>query len=181
MTFGTTARLLHWIMAVLVLAMIAAGLIMTQEIERPLQDRLFIFHKSCGAILLVLVAFRIAWRLTHPAPPLPDSVPPLQKLAAYATHLGLYVFLVVMAVSGYVRVTSGGFPIDLLDAIGIEPLLSRDEARAEQAKFIHATAKYGLIVLIALHVAAAAFHGLVLKDGVFSRMWPPVRPAKQDG
>lgn len=178
MTFGTTARLLHWIMAVLVIAMFVAGNVMTMGIDRPLQDLLFVFHKSTGVILLLLIALRIVWRLTHPAPPLPASVPKLQRIAAYATHLGLYVVIVVMTVSGYVRVTAGAFPIDILDALGIPPLLEKNEALAETAKSIHATAKYTLAALVALHVGAAVYHGVLLKDGVFSRMWPPVKPAR---
>jgi cytochrome b561 len=78
-----------------------------------------------------------------------------------------------MVVSGYVRVTTGGFPIELLNAVGIPPFLPRSESAANIAKSIHATAKYGLIVLILMHVGAAAFHGLVLRDRVFWRMWPP--------
>lgn len=180
MGYGTTARIVHWVMAVLVILMIAAGLTMTSGVSRPTQDALFIFHKSTGAILLILVAFRIVWRLGHPAPPLPASVPRIQQLAAHATHLGLYFFLVVMVASGYVRVTTGGFPIELLNAIGIPPLLPRSESVAHIAEGIHATAKYGLILLILMHVGAAAFHGLVLRDGVFSRMWPPFgREARQ--
>lgn len=173
MGYGTTARIVHWVMAVLVILMIAAGLTMTSKVDRGLQDVLFIFHKSTGALLLLLVAFRIVWRLTHPAPPLPASLPQLQRFAAHATHFGLYFFLVVMVVSGYVRVTTGGFPIELLNAIGVPPLLPRAESVAKVAKGIHAAAKYALIVLILMHVGAAALHRLVLRDGVFSRMWPP--------
>lgn len=176
MGYGTTARIVHWIMAVLVILMIIAGLVMTADVNRPLQDALFIFHKSTGAILLLLIAFRIVWRLSHPAPPLPVSVPPIQQFAAHATHFGLYFFLVVMVLSGYVRVTTGGFPIELLNALGIPPFLPKAEKVAEVAKGIHAVAKNVLILLILMHVGAAAFHGLVRRDGVFSRMWPPVAP-----
>ena len=101
-------------------------------------------------------------------------MPPLQQRAARATHFGLYFFLVVMTVSGYVRVTTGGFPIELLNTLGIPPLLPRTENVAETAKTIHAVAKYGLIVLIVMHVVAATFHVLILRDGVLSRMWPPI-------
>lgn len=173
MGYGTTTRIVHWVMAVLVIMMIIAGLVMTSKVDRPIQDTLFIFHKSTGAILLLLVAFRIVWRLTHPAPPLPASVPRIQQFAAHATHLGLYFFLVVMVLSGYVRVTTGGFPIELLNAVGVPPLLPKAENVANVAKAIHATAKNALIALIFLHVGAAALHGLILRDGVFSRMWPP--------
>ena len=173
MGYDTTARMLHWVTAVLVILMIAAGSTMTGDVDRTTQNVLFAFHKGTGVVLLFLIAFRIIWRFTHPAPPLPASVAPLQRTAATATHVGLYFFLIVMAISGYVRVTTGGFPIEMLNAIGVPPLLPRADAVADVAKAIHATARYGLIALIALHVGAAILHGVWLRDGVFSRMWPP--------
>ncbi len=78
-----------------------------------------------------------------------------------------------MAVSGYVRVTAGGFPIESLNALGVPPALAKNEALANAAKAFHGTCAYLLIALIAVHVGAAAYHGIVRRDGVFSRMWPP--------
>lgn len=173
MGYGATARAVHWVMTVLVILMICAGLVMTGSVSRPVQDTLFIFHKNTGVILLLLLVFRFAWRLGHPPPPLPASVPPLQQLAASITHLGLYFFLAVMVVSGYVRVVTGGFPIEMLDALGIPPLLPKAESVAKASSAVHAVAKSVLILLILMHVGAAAFHGIVRRDGVFSRMWPP--------
>ncbi len=173
MRYGLVSRLFHWITVVLVLVMIPVGLTMIQEIPRPVQDRLFILHKGLGPVVLVVVLLRLAWRLAHPAPPLPAEMPALQRRAAGAVHAGLYALLIVMATSGYVRVTTGGFPIEALNALGIPPLFAKNEAVAEVAERIHATAAAGLIVLIALHVGAAAWHGLVRRDGVVGRMWPP--------
>ena len=146
---------------------------MIQEIPRPTQDALFILHKGLGPFVLLVVLLRLAWRFASPPPPLPQEMPKLQRLAAGTVHAGLYAVLIVMAVSGYVRVTTGGFPIESLRALGIPPLLPKNESVAEVAKAIHATARYVLIALILLHVAAAAYHGLIRRDGVFSRMWPP--------
>lgn len=178
MGYGTVARCLHWLMAIMVFIMIPVGTIMIQEgLARPTQDALFILHKGLGASLLVLIVLRFAWRLTHRPPPLPASVPRAQALAARAVHWGLYFFVFVMAASGFARVRLGGFPIELLDALGVPPMLPENEPLAEIAKGIHATARFGLIALIALHVAAALYHRFVLRDGVVSRMWPPVRRA----
>ena len=175
MGYGNTSRLFHWGTVLLLLVMIPTGLVMTQEIRRPLQDALFIVHKGLGPFVLVVVLARLGWRLAVPPDPLPPEIPALQRRAAGAVHAGLYLFLIVMAVSGYVRVTAGGFPIESLRAIGIPPLLGKDEALADTAKAIHATAKTGLIGLVLLHVGAAAFHGIVRRDGVVGRMWPPWR------
>jgi len=173
MGYGTTSRLLHWGTVLLVLVMIPSGLVMTQEIPRPTQDVLFIIHKGLGPFVLAVVVFRLGWRIAVPPPPLPAAVPLLQQRAAGAVHAALYLALLVMAVSGYIRVTAGGFPIESLRALGIPPLLDKNEPVAAVAKAVHAFTKNLLIALILLHVGAAAFHGFVRRDGVFSRMWPP--------
>lgn len=174
MKYDRISRGFHWITVVIVAVMLPVGLTMTQEIERPLQDRLFILHKGLGSMFLVLILARLTWRIVHPAPPLPNVVPPLQRRVARLTHGGLYLLLLVMAVSGYVRVTTGGFPIELLNAIGVPPLLPVYKPVSEAASAVHEVTKFLLIGLISLHVAAAALHGLVRRDGVFRRMWPPI-------
>ena len=119
MGYGVVARVFHWLTVLIVLIMIPVGLIMTQDIPRNIQDPLFILHKALGPILLVVVLLQLGWRASHPPPPLPADIPPLQRRAAAAVHAGLYLFLIVQAVSGYVRVTTGGFPLELLEALGI--------------------------------------------------------------
>ncbi len=179
MGYGVVARTFHWLTVLALLAMIPSGLIMTQEIPRDLQDRLFMLHKGLGSLVLILVLLRLGWRWLNPPPPLPGSLTDVQRRASAIVHGLLYAFLLIMAVSGYVRVTAGGFPIELLRAIGIPPLLPKMEGVAAVAKAVHATAKFGLAALILLHVAAACYHGLIRRDGVFSRMWPPFSAAKQ--
>jgi cytochrome b561 len=71
-------------------------------------------------------------------------------------------------------VRAGGFPIEALDAIGVPPLVPRSEALASAAQTVHFLGAWAISALIALHVAAALYHGLVVRDGVFGRMWPPV-------
>jgi cytochrome b561 len=157
-----------------VLATIPIGTAMVQEgIPRSTQDTLFILHKNGGVIILLLMLARIAWRLGHPPPPLPESVPPIQQLASRVVHLGLYGMLLFMAVTGYVRVAAGGFPIEMLDAIGMPRLAPRSDALAETAQTLHRYGRLVLMALVLLHVGAAAFHGIVKRDGVVSRMWPP--------
>jgi cytochrome b561 len=154
--------------------MIPVGLTMTQEIPRAWQDRLFILHKGVGPFVLLVVLLRLGWRLLNPPPPLPADIPRAQRRAAATVHAGLYLLLIVMGVSGYVRVTTGGFPIEALEAVGVPPLLPKNERVAEVASWIHLTAVIGLLGLIFVHVSAAAYHGLVRRDGVVGRMWPPL-------
>lgn len=167
--YTTTAKVLHWLVALLVLATIPVGLGMTRASPGPLQDALFILHKGIGAMLIVLLPLRILWRLTHPPPALP-GLPARQVWAARSVHLALYVMLVVMAASGYVLTVAGGYPIELLDRLGVPPLLPRSKPVAGAATAIHLAGKYLIGALIVLHVAAALHHALVRRDGVARRM-----------
>lgn len=179
MGYGTTARMFHWIVAILVLATIPAGAIMVQEgLDRALQDRLFIFHKNVGVVLLLLMLVRLAWRFLNPPPPLPDSVSPATARIAALAHAALYVLVIFMAVTGYIRVTMGGFPIEGLAALGLHPLLPRNDAISEMAKTAHFYGRFALIAVILAHVGGAMVHLVIKRDGVFRRMWPPVAPRR---
>lgn len=170
--YRKTARILHWGIAIMVLLMIPAGLIMvTKGLPRPVQDTLFLFHKNTGVLLFPFILFRLFYRISHPAPPLPATLPGWQKAIARLTHLGLYLLLVLMPISGYVRVRAGGFPIEMLDALSIAPSLTKNEALAQIAQGLHYVCAMTLIALVTLHIGAALYHALVLRDGVWSRMW----------
>ncbi len=172
--YNSPARILHWVMALLVLMMIPAGVIMVQEgLDRSLQNTLFIFHKNVGTLLLLLIIARIAYRRLRPPPPLPDTVPAWQHKIADATHMALYGLLVAMPLLGYIRVRAGGFPIESLDALGVPALVPRSDALAGVAKTLHFYGAIAIGVVIAMHIGAALFHGIIRRDGIFSRMWPP--------
>ncbi|OWU68056.1 cytochrome b [Marinibacterium profundimaris] len=173
--YRTPARLLHWIVALFVLLTIPAGFIMIQDgLARPVQNTLFVFHKNIGVILFLLVLLRLAYRWLRPPPPVPETLHPLQAMAARVSHVLLYTLLLVMPLAGYIRVRAGRFPIEGLDALGIGTLVPRSEALANAAKALHFYGAYAIAALIAIHIGAALLHGLILRDGVFARMWPPL-------
>lgn len=171
--YPTPSRWLHWLTALVVLATIPVGAVMNRDdISRDLQNTLFIFHKNVGVVILVLVALRLLVRATTTTPPLPASLPAWQRQAAAISHGALYLLLIVMAVSGYVRVVAGGFPIEGLDALGIPPLVPRSDTLAENAQWVHFNVRFVLVAFIILHIAAAIQHAVIKRDGVFARMWP---------
>lgn len=167
------ARLLHWSMALLVMAMIPAGFLMVQQgIGRSLQNTLFIFHKNVGVLLLILIVLRLLYRWRNPPPPEPAHLPAWQTKVAGLTHFLLYALLLIMPLAGYIRVRAGGFPIETLDAMGVPALIAKSEGLASFAKAVHFYGGWAIALLVAMHVAAALQHGLIKRDGVFSRMWP---------
>ncbi|MFG6081856.1 cytochrome b/b6 domain-containing protein [Paracoccus litorisediminis] len=172
--YRVPARMFHWGIALAVLLMIPAGLTMTREgLSRPLQDTLFIFHKNLGVLLFPFILARLAYRLTHPPPPLPDSMPDWQKRIARLSHVLLYTLLILMPLSGFTRVRAGGFPIELLDWLGFGPWIGKSETLAKMAQGLHYAGAMCLIALLTLHVAATLHHALIRKDSVWPGMWPP--------
>lgn len=180
MQYSRISRLFHWGMALLILLTIPAGLLMVQQgIGRGLQDALFLYHKNVGVLLLVLVVARLIWRMRNPAPPLPASLTAPQAMIAELTHWLLYALLFIVPLAGYIRVRAGGFPIEMLDRLGVPHLVPRSDALAEIAKTVHYFSGLAIAGLLAMHIAAALFHRIVKRDGVFERMWPPFGSAKR--
>lgn len=173
--YAARQRLIHWAMAVLILPMVVAGFLMIQQgLPRGLQNGLFIFHKNVGVLLLLLAVLRIALRLTAPRPGPAQGLAPWQRQAARASHGLLYALILIMPLSGYIRVRAGGFPIEALDRLGLPSVVPRSDALATSAKAVHEFGAYALAAVLCLHIAAALYHALVLRDGVWSRIWPPV-------
>lgn len=174
LNYRVPARLIHWTMALLVLGMIPVGFLMIRDgLGRSLQNFLFISHKNVGVLLLLLIIVRLLYRWRNPPALVPVAMSKAQQLAARASHVGLYVLLLLMPLAGYIRVRAGGFPIEALDAMGLPTLVPRSDALADVAKAVHFYGSYAIAGLVVLHIAAALYHRLVLRDGIFGRMWPP--------
>jgi cytochrome b561 len=90
----------------------------------------------------------------------------------------LYVLLFALVVTGYVRVIGGGFPIELLNALGIPPLVPVMRDTATIVSAVHKFTAWALVVVTVVHVTAALQHALVEKDGVMQRIWPPIAPPR---
>ncbi|MBJ9976424.1 cytochrome b/b6 domain-containing protein [Pseudomonas sp. S75] len=169
--FHPLARTLHWLMALLILAMLFIGVTMVTDLS-PRHPLLIELHKATGLALLVLVVLRIILRLSLPHPPLPRDLPPLQRFAAAASHLALYGLMLAMPLLGWAMLSAGGYPRPLqLPAIAPHDL--QLYAVLRQA---HGWAGYLLFATILVHIGAALMHTLVRRDGVMRSMWPgPLR------
>jgi cytochrome b561 len=183
--YGGGARFFHWLFVLLFLAQVPAGILMVVPaigvdyfenlpgVEQHTIDLLYVFHKGMGAVLLVVVLARLIWRLFHRPPPFPATMPPLEQKIARQTHWALYFLMVLASLSGYVHVIGLGFPIELLDAIGVPPLLPKMEGIAVASSFIHRFTSFVLTGVVGVHVAEVLRHHWVEKDGILGRMWPP--------
>ena len=163
---------LHWLTVLLLLVQVPVALVMTSLTAGPTQNALFFTHKSVGVTLLLVVMFRLVWRVLNPWPALPADVPPAQATLARTNHVLLYATLLVMAVSGFVFTAAGGYPIPYLGVIELGGLIPKNPELSKWVETVHLLSQWVLYVLVGLHVAGAFYHLLVKKDGVFQRMWP---------
>lgn len=170
--FGATAIALHWLVFVLIACGFALALYMTDLPFSPAKLKYYSWHKWIGISVFLLAVARVAWRLTHAAPPLPMTMPAWQRRAAAASHLLLYVLILVTPVSGWLYSSATGVPTVYLGLLQLPDLLSRDKALAEALKFIHITLNYTLLTLVVGHAGAALKHHFIDGDDVLARMLP---------
>lgn len=172
--YPPVAVMLHWLLAALILTLLASGWYMV-DIPRNTPARGFFFnlHKSLGVLAGLGIVALVAWRLRHPAPPLPLRMPRWERNAAALNHGLFYVLMVVVTAAGYLTSSFSRFGPKLF---GIPlPTLWEDAALREQLADVHRVTAWVFAALIALHVAAALKHALVDRDGVLQRMLPARR------
>jgi cytochrome b561 len=167
--FSAVSRLLHWLMALMILAMLFIGVGMAASVS-PRYDLLVSIHRPLGIAILVLVVIRILNRLISPPPALPDSVPPLQRLAAKASHLALYTLMVVMPLVGWGMLSAARYPIVLYGPLRLPPILPHDLILYGWLRQLHTGLAFLLFAIVIAHLGAALFHGLIRRDGVFDSM-----------
>jgi cytochrome b561 len=173
--YGAGARLFHWLVVLLVVVQIPAGIAMIAPgLEQGSIDVLFVLHKGLGVVLLLVVVARVLWRLTHSAPSMSEAIPERERRIATVMHGVIYAVLLVVAGSGYVRVAGGGYPIEVMNALGLPTLLPLMPQVAEWASLVHRFSTFLLVALVAIHVAEVLRHHLVVQDGTLARMWPPL-------
>jgi cytochrome b561 len=167
--FSPFARLLHWTMAPLIIAMLFIGVGMVATVSRA-HNTLIAIHRPLGIALLLLVVLRVGVRLTRGSPPLPDDMPTPQRLAAKASHLVLYVLMAAMPLIGWAMLSAAGYPVTLYGPLHLPPIAPHNVELFALLRALHTWFAFALFATVLLHLAAALFHGLIRRDGVFSSM-----------
>ena len=177
--WGVPARLFHWALAALLLFLIGLGFWMARgPVEVFEQLRLTQMHKSWGAVAFGLAGARLAWRWINPkGPALPSHMPPFEKRLARLGHVGLYLLMFAIPLTGWLMASAS----PLQDTFGIQnkvfdwfalpdPFVPGSEALRDVFHLMHLGCTVVLIALILGHVGAALRHQFILKDGLMRRM-----------
>lgn len=171
--YTSTAVLLHWLVALLVLVLIGLGWYMV-GIPRGTPERAAFYnlHKSIGVVAGLLIALRIGWRWRHAPPALPASLAQWEIRFAAWSHRLLYACMVVMPLSGYVATNFTKFGVQFFGLVDLKPWAWPDKAIHGVLNDIHVFTSYLFAALVALHVTAALRHLLRGGADIFRRMLP---------
>ena len=169
--YSRPALFFHWILAALIPFQIGLGWYMLSIEDTPGSAAYFALHVSLGLTAALLIALRLMLRVRNRPAPLPSSLPAWQVKVASLTHVLLYVFLVLMPITGFLGVSVSGEPTAFF-GIPFPVWISRNDTLKEQFFAAHSSIAWALVALISLHVLGALKHLLVDKDSVFRRMWP---------
>jgi len=174
-SWGTVAKALHWLMALLLLGQLALGFIAIEWPLSPTKIHLFIWHKSLGLSLLVLVIVRLVWRWSNPVPRLPPTTAKWQRQASRISHLLLYVCLMALPASGWIINSASNIPLRVFWLFRLPAITAPDKALAQVMKSVHAGLVAALMLLLVIHIGAALHHHFVRHDQVLRRMLPGKR------
>lgn len=178
-SWGLPARALHWLIALLLFVQIGLGLIV-EEVPEHLESTYLGLHASVGASILALMIIRLGWRVFNQAPAQPAGTPRWQESLAHLVHWGLYLITFATIIAGWMLMGSEREPLPIL-VFGLFPLpqlVASGSPYHDLLGEVHETLAFTLVALIIVHVAAALYHQVILRDNVLRRMTSGAGSAK---
>ena len=173
MKYALTSRILHWVMAILIIFLLGLGIFMSDFLSEESPNRMEVYnlHKSLGVLVLILLFLRVINRLLTQTPPLPFAISALEKKLAKFGHLALYFLMFTTPFSGYLMSSFAGYPVKFFSF----ELPNFFQANFQFAGFFaeaHEVSAYSLLTVIIIHILAVIRHRFFDKLGndVLNRM-----------
>ena len=169
--FTMPSRLLHWSMAVMVIAQLLLGVTMVASLAYyPL---LLAIHRPLGIVILVFAIVRLVNRLRHHPPPFLATMGRTERRVATWSERLLYALLLLQPLVGWAMVSAAGNPVTVA-SWRLPAIAPRNLNLFAGLHIAHVTLAVLLFVAFTAHMCAVLFHTLVLRDRLLSRMslWP---------
>ncbi|MEO6968806.1 MAG: cytochrome b [Rhodanobacteraceae bacterium] len=174
--WGSVAQTFHWLIAALIVAQGAIGLIMVELSLSPTKIKVYALHKSIGLTVLALALLRLIWRAGNRAPHDPAAMPSWQRIAAHVSHVALYALMLALPLSGWLFNSAANFPLAWFGIVHLPSQTGHvDPALKAFALSAHVALFWILVAVLAAHVAAALWHHYDRRDDVLRRMLPGTR------
>ncbi len=176
--YAWSLRLLHWLMAVLLIGMLALGLYMKALPFSPTKLQLYSWHKWIGITLMALVVLRLSVRFLSAKPRYPSHMGPTSKMMAHLGHWLLYVLMLCIPLSGWLMSSAKGFQTVWFGVLPLPDLIQKDLPLGEQLVVVHGWLNWLFIAVLAGHILAALKHQFMDRDAIFHRI--SLTPTKKD-
>jgi cytochrome b561 len=168
--FTVFMRILHWLMAAMVLTMLGIGVAMVASLGD--YHCLVSIHRPLGIAILILVVIRFVNRQFSTLPPFPATMSSQERFVAHASEILLYTLLFVLPLVGWGMLSAARFPIVLWGSVHLPPILPHSVMLYAFLRRTHTVLAYLLFLAFIAHFGAVLFHTLVVRDGLLSRMAP---------
>jgi cytochrome b561 len=169
--YGATAKAFHWAVAALLAIQLPLGWLMP-DIHRGMTPGVAMsVHISIGMTILTLIVLRLFWRLTHPVAP-ESHLPAWQRVSSEAVHWLLYLTVLATTLTGWLFASAHGWTIYLYGIAPLPHLVAKGSPLGDALGELHSPLTWALLVLVALHIAAALVHLFVYRDRIMHRMLP---------
>ncbi|MCV7090170.1 cytochrome b [Mycobacterium interjectum] len=178
--FALPSRILHWLMAPMVIAQLLIGVIMIASLRYyPL---LLAIHRPLGVLILAFAVVRLANRLTHRLPPFLATMSRAERRIASWSEYLLYALLLLQPLIGWAMLSAARFPITLAGPLQLPGIAPHNLDLYAVLRQAHNVGAFLLFLTFTAHVCAVLFHTLVLGDGLLDRMavWPSKRAARRE-
>lgn len=173
--YGMVAIVLHWLMALLMIALTAVGLYMAALPDVGFNTKkitLILYHKEFGLLALALFVLRLGWRVTQVLPKLVEHLPDWQMIAARFVHLCFYGLMFALPMTGWLMSSAAGIPVSFFGLFTLPDFVHHNDDLFATFIGIHKWLGYALVLLIAVHMGAALLHHFVFKDDTLRRILP---------
>lgn len=170
--YSTTAIILHWVMAILLLTLFGLGWYMV-DLPKGSDERSWFFalHKSIGLTMASLALIRVVWRFTHTPPELPETISQFKRKLAGLTHWLLYVAMIIQPLSGYISSSFSGYKTKIW-GVPLPHWGWKSPALNELFTDIHVASSVVLLCLVILHLSGVVIHIYKGDRHILRRMIP---------
>lgn len=169
--FGLLTKVLHWLVAGLILFLVWLGWYMVGlDYFHKWYNSSLTWHKSLGIIVLILAVLKIGWQLYTPPPDVAGDLKPWEKTAATVMHRLLLLLMVLIPATGYLISTSDGKSVEVFNWFSVPALVDESKTLRDWAIDLHFYMAYSVAGLAIGHAAAALKHQFVDRDSTLTRM-----------
>lgn len=170
--FALQSRILHWLMAAMILAMLFIGVSMVASLAD--YHMLVAIHRPLGIAILILAVIRLVNRKLTKLPPFPPTMAPWERFVASSSEKLLYGLMITLPLVGWGMLSAGNYPIVMFGAVHLPPILPAHPMLYAALRQAHTILAYLLFATILAHLGAVLFHTLIVRDRILDRMaiWP---------